>query len=384
MVERSHGPDQVATSQRILARACAAMLSCLLAAPAIAAAPPSPTAAEVASAILRCAEHVRWPAAALPASSPIHVCILGEDSTSADIAARLSTSRANGRSLVIRKGLEIKRPCNIVYVPADQADRLLLVQSVLADEPTLTIGDGARFALRGGMVGIETSNGHTTLTLNRKEIERVKLSVAPGLSTAVPAVADGADSTQMADATASSRTASRSVGAAPSRATGATRNDTYDQETVVQAAVKFFGITTANLAQLIRKAFDQHGEPNGYIEGEEVSGAFLVGVRYGKGVLHRKRTKDVNLYWQGPSVGIDAGANAAKVFVLVYNLKDTGQIFTRFPGVDGSLYVVGGLGINYQENDDVVLAPIRTGVGLRLGANVGYLHYSKDTSWVPF
>ena len=152
----------------------------------------------------------------------------------------------------------------------------------------------------------------------------------------------------------------------------------------MQAAAKFFGITTANLAQLIQKAFDEHGEPNGYIEGEEVSAAFVVGVRYGTGVLHRRRAKDVELYWRGPSVGIDAGGNAAKVFVLVYNLKNTDQIYGRFPGVDGSVYVVGGLGINYQENDDVILAPIRTGVGLRLGANVGYLHYSKDKTWLPF
>jgi len=384
MVERSHGLERAATFQRMLGRACAAMLTLLFAAPAIAATPSSPTSAEVTSAVLRCAEHIRWPAAVLPASSPIHVCILGEDAASADIAARLSSGRASGRSLVVRKGLEIKRPCNILYVPANQADRLLLVQSVLGDAPTLTIGEGPQFTLRGGMVGIVTSEGKTSLVLNRKAIERVQLSVAPGLSTEVPAVAGGADSTRTAAATASSRTDSTSAGGARARYTRTTHDNTYDQETLLQAAENFFGITTANLAQMVRKAFAEHGEPDGYIEGEEVSGAFLIGVRYGKGVLHRKRAKDVDLFWRGPSVGIDAGGNAAKVFVLVYNIKNTDQIYARFPGVDGSLYVVGGLGMNYQRADTVVLAPIRTGVGLRLGANIGYLHYSKDNSWIPF
>ena len=160
--------------------------------------------------------------------------------------------------------------------------------------------------------------------------------------------------------------------------------DTYDQDSVIKDATEFFGKSTEGLAKVIEKAFKEHGRPNGYIKGEEVSGAITVGLRYGNGRLTLKNYDSKEVYWQGPSIGFDLGGNASKVFVLVYHLPKTDDIFQRFPGVDGSLYFVAGAGINYQQSGDIILAPIRLGVGLRAGASVGYMHYTRKKSWNPF
>jgi hypothetical protein len=161
-------------------------------------------------------------------------------------------------------------------------------------------------------------------------------------------------------------------------------NDTYTKEEILDKARTFFGDTTQGLARAIEKAFAEQGRPNGYITGEEASGAIGVGLRYGVGELFLKRNNTRKAYWQGPSVGFDIGGNASKVFTLVYNLQDPEKLYQRFPGVEGSLYVVAGVGLNYLKSNDIVLAPIRTGVGLRAGASIGYLHYTKEKSWVPF
>ena len=160
--------------------------------------------------------------------------------------------------------------------------------------------------------------------------------------------------------------------------------NTYDQDTVLNDALKFFGKGTEGLAKVIEKAFKEHGRPNGYIAGEEASGAVGVGLRYGDGTLRLKSSASRKVYWQGPSIGFDWGANASKVFVLVYHLPSASQLFQRFPAVDGSLYYVGGVGINYQQRGNIILAPIRLGVGLRAGASVGYMHYSKTKTYNPF
>jgi hypothetical protein len=161
---------------------------------------------------------------------------------------------------------------------------------------------------------------------------------------------------------------------------------TYTKNEIVNRAANFFGQTTEGVARAIERVFSERGSPNAYITGVEGGGAFVVGLRYGDGELFMKANGDrpTKVYWQGPSVGFDFGGNAAKVFVLVYNLPDAEAIYQRFPGVEGSAYVVAGLGINYQQNGRVILAPIRTGVGARLGANVGYLHYSKERNILPF
>ncbi len=163
----------------------------------------------------------------------------------------------------------------------------------------------------------------------------------------------------------------------------ASAEDTYDQDSVLKEATAFFGNTTEGLAKVIEKAFKDQGRPNAYIKGEEVAGAITVGLRYGDGALTMKSGGGTRVHWAGPSIGFDLGGNASKVFVLVYHLPKADDIFQRFPGVDGSLYYIGGAGINYQQRDKIVLAPIRLGVGLRAGASVGYMHYRREKSWNP-
>ena len=159
---------------------------------------------------------------------------------------------------------------------------------------------------------------------------------------------------------------------------------TYSQNEILAKAEGFFGSTTKGLAEGIGKGFKDQGQPVGYIAGEEFGGAFVVGLRYGRGKLNRKLGKPQQVYWQGPSVGFDFGGNVSKVFTLVYKLDRPQDIYRRFPGVDGSLYVVAGVSLNYQQAGKTILAPIRTGAGLRAGINVGYLHYNSEHSWVPF
>ena len=169
---------------------------------------------------------------------------------------------------------------------------------------------------------------------------------------------------------------------APVRAADADKN-TYDQESVLQEAKQFFGEATEGLAKVIEKAFKEHGRPVGYIKGEELSAAVSVGLSYGKGELVLKNGESAKVFWQGPSIGFDLGFNASKVFTLVYNLPNKNAIFQRFPGVDGSLYWIAGVGMNYQRRQDIVLAPIRLGAGWRTGASVGYLHYTRERTYNP-
>jgi hypothetical protein len=160
--------------------------------------------------------------------------------------------------------------------------------------------------------------------------------------------------------------------------------DKYTEDEILTATKGFFGDTSKDLATIIEKVFKDQGQPNAYISGEEAAGAIAVGVRYGNGWMHRKNAQNMRVYWQGPSLGFDLGANASKVFTLVYNIGESGQIFQRYPGVEGTIYVVGGFGVNYQQRNNVILAPIRTGVGLRGGVNIGYLHYSREQETLPF
>lgn len=164
---------------------------------------------------------------------------------------------------------------------------------------------------------------------------------------------------------------------------GELKEETYSEEAVLAAASEFFGETTKALARVIEKVFKEQGRPNGYITGTEGSGAIGVGLRYGEGVLHTKSGEEKKVYWQGPSVGFDFGGNFSKVFTLVYHLKDMDALFQRIPGVDGSLYFIGGVSVNYQQTDDLILAPIRTGVGWRAGVSVGYVDYTHKKSWIP-
>ncbi len=162
------------------------------------------------------------------------------------------------------------------------------------------------------------------------------------------------------------------------------KEDTYDEDSILKAATDFFGSTTEGLAKVIEKAFKEQGRPNAYIKGEEAGAAITVGLRYGDGQLIMKSGGGARVYWAGPSIGFDFGANASKVFTLCYHLPNPGAIYQRFPGVEGSLYYIGGAGINYQRLNGITLAPIRLGVGLRTGASVGYIHYRREKSYNPF
>ncbi len=165
-----------------------------------------------------------------------------------------------------------------------------------------------------------------------------------------------------------------------------TTSDTYTAEEIAGKASDFFGATTEAVAKAIEKVFAEKGRPNAYIVGQEASGAIGVGLRYGEGDLYMKSAgeKTTKVYWQGPSIGFDLGGNASKSFTLVYNLPNTEAIFERFPGVDGSAYLVAGISVNYQQSGRVILAPMRTGVGLRTGVNIGYLAYTKERNYLPF
>ena len=157
----------------------------------------------------------------------------------------------------------------------------------------------------------------------------------------------------------------------------------YTANEITDAGANFFGITTEAMAKGVQHVFGDLGEPDAYIKGDEGGGALIVGFRYGSGWLVRKNREPVQVYWRGPSVGFDVGGNLSKCFTLVYDLRDDRRLFQRFPGVEGSIYFVAGLGINYLRSGGVTLAPMRTGVGLRAGVNAHYQVYSDRRDWFP-
>lgn len=157
----------------------------------------------------------------------------------------------------------------------------------------------------------------------------------------------------------------------------------YEEQDVITAAEGVFGKGAEGAARLIEKAFKDLGKPNGYIAGREVSGALVLGVRYGSGTLHHKIEGDMPVHWSGPSIGLDVGGDGSKTFTLVYNLHDTEQLFRNYPSVEGKLYAIGGFTANYLQRGDIVLVPIKLGVGWRLGVNAGSQCFSKKKRWIP-
>ena len=158
----------------------------------------------------------------------------------------------------------------------------------------------------------------------------------------------------------------------------------FEQDAVLHEAETFFGRGAQGLADVLNRVFNDKGLPTGYIKGEEGAGAIGIGLRYGHGTLFLQDGTSAEVYWRGPSIGIDFGGSAAKAFVLVYDLPHVDALYERFGGVEGSLFYIGGVGVNYNRNDDTVLAPVRFGVGWRQGISVGYLHLSPQRSWLPF
>ena len=161
-------------------------------------------------------------------------------------------------------------------------------------------------------------------------------------------------------------------------------SDTYAEDDLIGAAEGLFGRGAEGLARLIQNILKDQGEPNAYIVGREGGGAFVLGVRYGSGTLFHKVEGNQPVYWTGPSIGLDAGANAGNTFVLVYNLFDSEELYERFPAGEGQAYFVGGFNASYVRKGDIVLIPIRVGAGLRLGVNAGYMKFSHKQTWLPF
>jgi hypothetical protein len=161
-------------------------------------------------------------------------------------------------------------------------------------------------------------------------------------------------------------------------------NERFSSSELVNAGHRFFGTVSRGLAQVIEKAVSQWGLPNGYVLGEEAGGAIVAGVRYGEGVLYTKNAGDLRVYWQGPSIGFDMGGEGARTMMLIYSLPSTQAIYQRFAGIDGSAYFIGGFGMTALTANNIVVVPIRSGVGFRLGANVGYLKFTPTSTWNPF
>ncbi len=159
---------------------------------------------------------------------------------------------------------------------------------------------------------------------------------------------------------------------------------TFSIEEIKETGHHFFGKISMGFARVVEYAFQRAGRPNGYILGEEAGGAFIAGLRYGEGTLYTKDAGSFKVYWQGPSLGYDFGAEGSKTMVLVYDLRSPSEIFDTYAGVDGSAYFIGGVGVTFLARDHVVLAPVSSGIGLRLGANVGYLKYTREPTWNPF
>ncbi|MFG1347368.1 DUF1134 domain-containing protein [Xanthobacter autotrophicus DSM 431] len=179
------------------------------------------------------------------------------------------------------------------------------------------------------------------------------------------------------------------LAAAPARAQGAPQGQgpapqSYSTNELVSKGHSFFGSVSRGLALSIEKAVSQWGQPNGYILGQEGAGAFIGGLRYGEGVLYTRNAGDLKVYWQGPSVGWDFGGDGARTMILVYSLRSVDDIFRRFAGISGSAYLVAGFGMTALGADGIVVVPIRSGVGVRLGANLGYLKFTPNPTWNPF
>jgi hypothetical protein len=164
----------------------------------------------------------------------------------------------------------------------------------------------------------------------------------------------------------------------------AQQDQKYSPNELVNAGHQFFGTVSQGLATVIEKAVGNWGQPNGYVLGQEAGGAVVAGLRYGDGTLYTKNAGDLRVYWQGPSVGFDWGGDGARTMMLVYNLPRTDAVYQRFAGIDGSAYFIGGFGMTALTANNIVVVPIRSGVGLRLGANVGYLKFTPNATWNPF
>jgi len=160
--------------------------------------------------------------------------------------------------------------------------------------------------------------------------------------------------------------------------------ESFRSDELVQSGHQFFGSASRGIALAVQEAVRRWGEPNGYILGQEASGAFFGGLRYGEGKLFTRNAGDRRIFWQGPSLGFDVGGDGARTMMLVYNMPFTDALYKRFVGIDGSAYFIGGFGVTAVAADEMIVVPIRAGVGARLGVNVGYLKFTSEPTWNPF
>jgi hypothetical protein len=158
----------------------------------------------------------------------------------------------------------------------------------------------------------------------------------------------------------------------------------YSQDDIIASGHRFFGSISREIAEVVEEATKRWGKPNGYVLGQEAGGAFIGGLRYGEGTMYTRNAGDLKVFWQGPSLGLDAGADGDRTMMLVYNLPSTDAIYRRYGGVDGSAYLVGGFGMTALVNDGIYVVPIRSGIGARLGLNVSYLKFTPSSTWNPF
>lgn len=200
-------------------------------------------------------------------------------------------------------------------------------------------------------------------------------------STVPPAYQSAPDQAQQPT---SQQPTSPPVQQSPSTSATSAANETFEREDLIGAAEGVFGRGAEGLAGIIENILKDQGKPNAYIAGREAAGAFVVGLRYGSGVMNHKVEGQRPVYWTGPSVGFDVGGDATKVFVLVYNLYDSQELYKRFPAAEGRAYFVGGFSASYLRRGDVVLIPVRLGVGWRAGVNVGYMNFTHKARWLPF
>lgn len=161
-------------------------------------------------------------------------------------------------------------------------------------------------------------------------------------------------------------------------------DNTYDEDSVLAAASGAFGKGAEEVGKVIEKIFADHGRPNGYIVGTEGGGAFIVGLRYGNGTLYHKVEGEQPIHWTGPSLGPDVGGDVSRTFTLIYHLYDTNELYKRFPAIEGKVYLIGGFTVSYHQRDNIVVVPVRLGAGWRLGANLGYINFTKERRYLPF
>lgn len=260
------------------------------------------------------------------------------------------------------------------------------------DPDTAIDGDLAPGAPGSGAAERDTTVSSTPRSTQVKQQSRQATDPADGESAETASsdgygydsVTGGGEATAETDPETGAQPTDQTTTAAREPASAGQTGPTYKKDDLIGAAEGVFGKGAKGLAGILEKVLKDQGEPNAYISGREASGAFVVGLRYGSGTLYHKVEGERPAYWTGPSLGFDVGGNAAKTFVLVYNLYDSQELFKRFPAGEGNAYFVGGFTASYMRSGDVVLIPIRLGVGYRLGVNAGYMKFTEKQKWLPF